>query len=253
MNTILMAMTFIAFLLTLALRHATQAFVAATLGDGSLARDHRLSLNPRYHISPLGTVVALVSAFPASGGLPIGLGWGKPIRPDAKKMSTGADRGLIIVALSGIASNIVVGLGIAALLGLTSGVRVSFQCLASSGGLLQGCLQTWQPGYVLRLEEFAFVFALVNILIGLLNIIPLFPLDGYHILYALLPDRQALSYRNSENIQELVLLGIFFLLPILLQLSGAPLTLSPFNLLHQLSFNIVSSFSDMRGEIWLSI
>jgi Zn-dependent protease len=257
-NTIWMLMTFIAFLMAMGLHYGAQAFVAAMLGDGSPARERRLTLNPARHLAALGTVVALISAFPASGGLlatsavPIGLGWGKPIRPNATRLSVGPNTGLVIIGLTGIAVNIIIGILVAVLLAflpthITASSTLIDNCAANlQGGPLQSCLQAWQPGWALRLEEFAVVFASVNVLVGLLNIIPLFPLDGYHILYAFLPTKAAISYRNGESWQELVLLGLLFFLPFLLQLIGASPQADPFVWIQTQSFNIVISFSNVN-------
>jgi Zn-dependent protease len=253
-NTILMTMTFAAFVLAMGIRYATQAFVAAMMGDGSPARDRRLTLNPARQLAPLGTMVALISAFPAQGFLatsavPIGLGWGKPIRPNSLRLSAGPNAGLVIIGLSGIVVNLLVGSLAALLLALLpihslTLNEVAIHCGNSlPGGALQSCLSFWQPAWALRLEQFVFVFASVNLLIGLLNIIPLFPLDGYHILFAFLPTNAAVGYRNNEFVQEMVLVGLLFFLPFLLQIIGAPPTLNPFYWLQVLSYTIIDLFT----------
>ncbi len=255
MNTILMMMTFAAFVLAMGIRYATQAFVAAMLGDGSPARDRRLTLNPARQLAPMGTMVALISAFPAPGFLsasylgPVGLGWGKPIRPNTLRLSAGPNAGLVIIGLSGIIINLLVGSLAALLLALLPihGLSLSdLNCIDVGhlqGEPLQSCLSFWQPAWALRLEQFTFVFASVNLLIGLLNIIPLFPLDGYHILFAFLPTKAAVGYRNNEFVQEMVLVGLLFFLPFLLQIIGAPQTLNPFYWLQQFSYSIIDLFT----------
>src|SRR5215469_11062794 len=70
-----------------------------------------------------------------------------------------------------------------------------------------------QPGYLLRIDQFAFTFALTNLVLAIVNIIPLHPLDGYRVLFALLPSQQAVSFRRFEPYMELILLVIFFVVP----------------------------------------
>ncbi|MBA3825635.1 MAG: hypothetical protein H0X24_17275, partial [Ktedonobacterales bacterium] len=109
MNPIVMLMTFASFFLVMGVRYGAQAAMANLLGDSSPARQGRLSLNPSRHLAALGTCVAVLFSFPLSGAA-VGLGWGRPIQPDAMRLRTGANAGLAIVALTGIAVNLLLGL-----------------------------------------------------------------------------------------------------------------------------------------------
>jgi Zn-dependent protease len=66
--------------------------------------------------------------------------------------------------------------------------------------------------------QFLIAFAVTNVGLALLNIIPLYPLDGYYILFAILPSGPAITYRNTIQYMELILLLILFLIPYLLQI-----------------------------------
>lgn len=244
MNPILILMTFASFILVIGLRYGVQAGVVSALGDSSQAREQRLTLNPRRHLATLGTCVALIFSFPVSG-LPVGLGWGRPIQPDARRLRPGANAGLVIVALAGILTNLVVGLVLAIALGQIHFNADAVQCINSSlvGGPLQGCLEGWQAGWLLRVEQFAFVFASVNVVVGLLNIIPLFPLDGYYLLFTALPNAPAVRYRNSQATQEIILAAILFLVPLVLTFAGLPAFLAPGTFVYQLSENLLGLFT----------
>ena len=76
------------------------------------------------------------------------------------------------------------------------------------------------PPFLIRLPQFLLVFASVNVCLTLFNIIPLYPLDGYEILYALLPSTQAAQFSKSAPYGPLLILALFFLLPFLAQFSG---------------------------------
>jgi Zn-dependent protease len=247
MNTILIAMTFVSFILTVGIRYGTQALVTTLLGDGSPAKERRLSPNPMRHLAALGTSVAFALSFPIGASVPAGLGWGKPIEPDAARLSIGAKAGTILIALSGIVTNFIIGIVIAVALGFvpftSADARHIYACGNLAGGPLQSCLSVWQPGWALRLEQFGFIFASVNILVGLLNIIPLYPLDGYFILYELLPARMVIGYRNSQMYQEMILFGVLLFLPFVLLLAGLPPTFAPSYLLQTLSLKIMSLFT----------
>ncbi len=249
MNIILMAMTFVAFLLALGVRYSALSLAATLLGDATIARERRLTLNPARHMEPMGTCVALISAFPAIlTGLPTSVGWGKPLRPDANRFGMGPNIGLIFYALTGILTNIILGVAIAFAIGFVPAsdqtVNLFTACLGHGdiqGGPLQGCLSAWQPGVLLRAEQFVYVFALANITLGLLNIIPLFPLDGYYILFALLPSEVAVAYRNRQQLQEIILLALLFVLPFLMALSGANFSINQY--LFDAAENIAGRFS----------
>jgi Zn-dependent protease len=235
-NVIWIVEVFIAFVIALALHESAHAAAAAALGDGTPLSNGRFSLAPRRHMSAIGTIVAIVFAM---GTVPTGLGWGKPVDVDARRLRVGPNFGLILVALAGPLVNAL--LGFAVLFGLrllpgANALQVSFdRCSGSESGSalgfalagqpLQTCLSGAQNIAVLRVEQFLFAFAVSSIALALLNIIPLHPLDGYKILFALLPNRQAVRYRDFEPYMEFTLLVIFFVLPVLLRFVGIPLNL----------------------------
>lgn len=230
MNAIVVFETFIAFIIAVSIHEAAHAGAAALLGDGSPAAAGRLSLAPQRQMATIGTIVAVVFSTTAFAGL----GWGKPVDVDARRLRVGPDFGLLLVALAAPAVNLLLGLGI--LFGLqaipgyadlgnallpagtpTSGFTPG--CQGALGEALQSCLHQAQSGAVLRVEQFLFVLALTSIVLALVNLIPLHPLDGYRVLYALLPARQAISFRRFEPYMELSLLILFFVLPYLLAIA----------------------------------
>src|SRR5262249_14060818 len=178
MNVILIVETFVAFVLAVTLHEATQAAVAAALGDPAPAGAGRLSLLPARQMAAVGTIVAIVYsfAFPFTAGL----GWGRPVSVDARRLRVGPNFGLIVIALSGIALNLLLGLGIAFGLSLLPGYPLLDARLVSCqgiGGALQNCLSTVQPAAVLRLDQFLYTFSVTNVLVAIITIIPLHPPD----------------------------------------------------------------------------
>jgi Zn-dependent protease len=237
-NVIWIVEVFVAFVIALALHESAHAAMAAALGDSTPLSSGRFSLAPRRHMSAIGTIVAIVFAMRPLLALPTGLGWGKPVDVDARRLRVGPNFGLILVALAGPLVNAL--LGFAVLFGLrllpgANALQVSFsRCtspdllgigLAVAGQPLQTCLSGAQNIAVLRVEQFLFAFAVSSIALAILNIIPLHPLDGYKILFALLPNRQAVRYRDFEPYMEFTLLVIFFVLPVILNFVGISLNL----------------------------
>ena len=74
--------------------------------------------------------------------------------------------------------------------------------------------------FAIRVPQLITVFASVNISLAIFNIIPLYPLDGYQIVYTLLPSRQAVQFARSAPYGPFIILALLFLLPFLGQLSG---------------------------------
>lgn len=221
MNVIVIVETFIAFVIAVTLHEAAHAAMATLLGDSTAVSRGRLTLAPRRQMAPIGTIVALVLSFRIP---PASLGWGRPMEIDARRMRVGPNAGTILVALAGPLLNIILGAGIAAGLSFVPAYPALTHQLLSCGGTfgqgLQTCLAPAQPWYILRLEQFAFILAAANIVLALLNIIPLHPLDGYHVLFALLPSGPAISLRNFAPYMELLLLVIFFVIPLILEFAG---------------------------------
>jgi Zn-dependent protease len=71
-----------------------------------------------------------------------------------------------------------------------------------------------------RITQLVIVFASVNICLAIFNLIPLYPLDGYQIVYTLLPSRQAVQFAKSAVYGPFIILGILFLLPFLGQIGN---------------------------------
>lgn len=222
-NTLVIVETFVAFVIAVTLHEAAHAAMAALLGDGSPGGAGRLSVNPRRQMASIGTIVAATLCFGIPlGGAPVGLGWGKPVEVDTRRMRVGPDAGVFLVALAGPAFSLIMGLLFSIVLHFLPGydslsIFVN-RCSVESGSTLQLCLSHAQPIWQLRLEQFLFLLATTNILLALLNLIPLHPLDGYGMLFALLPNGPAVRFRDFQPYMEVALLVIFFLIPYLLSL-----------------------------------
>lgn len=226
MNVIVIAETFLAFVIAVTLHEAAHAAMAFLLGDSSPREEGRLSLNPRRQLAAIGTIVAMTLSFGA-GPIPAGLGWGKPVEVDGRRMRVGQDAGILLVALAGPVFSLIMGLLFSIPLhfnphyvGLKDAVD---HCGGTTGSLLQTCLSQVAPVWQLRVEQFLFVLAATNILLALANIIPLYPFDGYHILFALLPNDPAVRLRDFQPYMELTLLILFFLIPYLAAFLQLPL------------------------------
>ncbi|MDP9250958.1 MAG: site-2 protease family protein [Chloroflexota bacterium] len=149
----------VALVLGLTFHEFSHAFVADQLGDHRPRALGRVSLNPLHHLDPLGSLFMLIAGF----------GWAKPVPVNAYALRPGRI-GLTMVAVAGPLANFGVALAFA----------FAFRILQ-----LAGLLDAEFP----RLLGYAIVY--FNVALGILNLIPIPPLDGYNVVLPLLPARQA--------------------------------------------------------------
>lgn len=202
-DVVLALMIIVSFLVAIVLHECAHALVAYWLGDRSPATSERRTLNWRSHLDPVGTLMCVVLAFQSM----VGLGWGRPLKPDPWKMKVGVNTGVLLVAIAGPIFSLIVGLLLALLM------RPLVPALGGSIGTL-------------FLLKFLTTLSSMNIALALFNLIPLYPLDGYQILYTLLPGRQAVQFSRSMAYGPFLILILFFLLPFLAkfaQLESFPL------------------------------
>jgi len=198
-NVVLALMIIGSFLVAIIIHESGHALAASLLGDPTPRSERRLSLSLRAHLDPVGTLMCVLLAFfPFT---PVGLGWGRPVKVDPWKLRGGPNGGTLLVSLAGILTSLVVGLLFAVVLRFT-------------------LLSLPLNAITIRIPQLILVFASVNISLAIFNLIPLYPLDGYQILYSLLPSRQAVSFARSAQYGQFIILAIVFLLPFLGQLSG---------------------------------
>jgi Zn-dependent protease len=208
-NVILALMVILAFLISIPLHEFGHALAASLLGDDTPRSEGRQSLSWRVHMDPVGVLLCIILAFqPIAylGGLgllsgPVGLGWGQPVKADPWKMRVGPNAGTFMVAFAGLLFSLIIGAIASIILRFLPGVWV-------------------ENPFLLRVLQFVMVFASVNVSLALFNIIPLYPLDGYQMLYALLPGHQAAQFAKSAPYGVFVILVLFFLAPFLGQLIG---------------------------------
>lgn len=145
-------------------------WAALALGDATAKEQRRLTLNPLRHADPVGTLI--VPGFLALVGAPI-FGWAKPVPVDQRRLDN-PRFGMMAVAAAGPAMNFLLALIGAAALGMTSALG------EPSGLVTQGL----------------FTFILINLFIGIFNLLPIPPFDGSHIVEGALPPRWAVAYEK---------------------------------------------------------
>lgn len=219
-NVVLALMIIGSFLVAIIIHELGHSLMATMLGDPTPRAEGRLRFSLPAHIDPLGTLLCVILAFfPVAAG-PVGLGWGKPVKVDPWKLRGGPNFGTLLVSLGGILISLITGLLFALVL--------HFLLLILP-----------LNAFTARIPQLITVFASVNICLAIFNIIPLYPLDGYQILYTLLPSRQAVGFARSATYGPFIILIILFLLPFLGQISG----LGGFFIFHIPFYILLGSFN----------
>jgi Zn-dependent protease len=160
--------------------HALAAF---RLGDGTARLFGRLTLNPLVHIDPLGAILIVL----------VGFGWAKPTPVNPLNLR-GGRQGEAIVAFAGPASNLV----------LAAAAALPLRYVIATDMVL--------PGLVVNTLQ---TFILINILLLIFNLLPIPPLDGSKVAFALMDRRTEMQWRPVlEQYGFLILIAVAFL-PIL--------------------------------------
>lgn len=173
----------VAALFAIILHEIAHGLVSTWLGDPSPKRQGRLSLNPLKHLDPIGTLCLIF----------FHVGWAKPVvvNPDYYKNKK---RGMALVALAGPLMNFL--LAIFSIIIMAIFVKVN----AYSNVLI-------------IIYNFLLYFSVINLGLGLFNLIPIPPLDGSRILGAFLKDDTYEQYMKYERYG-------FIIIAILLALSS---------------------------------
>ena len=191
----------VSVLLCLTIHEMSHGLAAYSLGDPTAKRQHRLSLNPLRHIDWFGLAMLAFAGF----------GWAKPVQVNPNYFKK-PKLGMAVTALAGPLSNMVLALLLLFVIRL----------------LLAGGVQIYW------LIRFLLNTAMLSIGLGVFNLIPIPPLDGSKVLFAVLPDRQYNLLMRYERY------GMFLLLALVMMGAGG-------SFLTRATYGVLELFSRIVG------
>jgi len=171
------------------LHEAAHGWVARQLGDRTAEMLGRVTLNPLRHIDPLGTVIVPALMFLTTHFV---FGWAKPV-PVTWQNLRKPRRDMALVAAAGPGANLLMAL--------------LWATIAHLGYSLAD-VSPWIAGPLLAMGEMGLA---INVILMLLNLLPILPLDGGRILAALLPPRVSYRYGRLEPWGLFILVGLLYL------------------------------------------
>ena len=208
----------VAVLLTLMLHEIAHGYVAYRCGDPTAKMLGRLTLDPRKHLDPIGTVCLVL----------FGFGWAKPVPVNLRKFRGNYRRDDFLVSIAGVVTNLtlfIVSLFLASLINpllwkpeviqanggasafLSSG-GVGYSILLSGSGadFSQYMLHPW----LMHVQRFLLLFSTMNVGIAVVNLLPIPPLDGFHVLNDLILKGKLTMNRQFFQGAQIVLLLLVF-------------------------------------------
>lgn len=229
---ILIAVLVPCLIIAIVFHEVAHGYAAKLLGDPTASNKGRLTLNPIRHVDPIGTI--LVPGALALAGGPV-FGWAKPV-PVNKYRLRNPRFGMMAVAAAGPAINFALAFLGSVALGLAWVNGADFDPSQPASPVL------FSPqGDSLWLMSGLYFFVLINLFLGLFNLLPIPPFDGSHLVGGLLPDKLRPYWERLQRVGIVLILGVIayswmFGTSWLLSVLSAPLMWS-----HDLCISIATS------------
>jgi len=168
-NPMVFALLAGALIISISIHEFSHAFAAYKLGDSTGKNMGRMTLNPKAHLDPIGTIFLIL----------IGFGWGKPVPFNPSNLEN-PKRDSAIISLAGPLSNFILAVVLSLVIKLVSVNSIPV--------------------------AFLYLTIMYNLMLGFFNLIPLGPLDGNKIVYGILPDKLAVQWVDVQRYGMFILL-----------------------------------------------
>jgi len=179
------AVSALPIIFAITVHEAAHGYIARYFGDMTAQEQGRITLNPLRHIDPVGTILVPAVTLVLGGIL---FGWAKPVPVNFSRLRS-PKKDMLWVAAAGPASNLVMAI---------------FWVLVIKFSMVV------QSGFSEALAYMGAVGIMINLVLMVLNLIPLPPLDGGRIAVSLLPNRLAFQYAKVERYGFFILIALLF-------------------------------------------
>jgi Zn-dependent protease len=199
----------IPIVLAVVLHEVAHGYVALLRGDRTAQMLGRLTLNPIAHIDPVGTIllpVVLVIVTSQLFGSPFMFAFAKPVPVDYRNLRN-PKKDMALVAAAGPVTNIILAVVSALLFNLLLVVGADLPLVDEAG------VFTFLGHAATFLAKGLFFSIQINLILALINLIPIPPADGGRIVTGFLPDAQAVAYARIEPYGLMILMTLLFLNP----------------------------------------
>lgn len=185
----------IPLVIAITFHEVAHGLVACWFGDPTAKDARRLTFNPLRHVDPAGTVILPLTL--AIAGAPV-FGWAKPVPVDTSRLRNPRWHGVLVTA-AGPAMNVLLAIAAAAVLAL---------CLRLTAAAPRGTAMLF---LLVNLNN----FMMVNLFLGVFNLLPIPPLDGGRVLAGLLPPAIGRRFARLGRYGFGILLFLLVALPML--------------------------------------
>ncbi|MDY3014541.1 MAG: site-2 protease family protein [Evtepia sp.] len=178
-----MVLRIVAILLCLVVHEVCHGLAAYYLGDPTAKLSHRLSLNPLRHLDVFGLIMMVA----------VGFGWAKPVPVDPRYFRN-PKQGMALTALAGPVSNFV----------------LAFLSAAAMNGVYAALVVRGETAGLVTALQFFYLMVMMNIGLGIFNLIPFPPLDGSKVVAMFLPDRSYIRWMQLERYGMIFLMALLW-------------------------------------------
>ena len=202
-NIVKIIIDIVVLLFAVSIHEASHGFIAYKFGDPTPEIQGRLTLNPIAHLDPVGSII--VPAFLIIFKLPV-FGWAKPVMVDPRNFTgdyNSVRKKMAVVAFGGPGSNFSVAIISAILLRIIFHFDPAVKYVIFTNTPLSSSISAG-IGFIL------FELFIINVFLGLFNLIPIPPLDGGNILIGLLPPKAAMTFEKLQPYGFIILLVLIY-------------------------------------------